>query len=610
MKKQLLKKTLRQMAGHLVIESDEERSKFELLNKSLAQTSLSDDKSLLMKSDFSIRRADLFFDETIPEKRLGALDQLVDNKVESDEEDTFRVFVREVPIREQLLHASVPDWAAGARVSHSIGPFVHKDGRKFWYDFFPVTKLIALYVQGVTEPVLLFSIKQQGRKPGRTPIHIKFSKKYTLIKGSIWINSHILSSNAPVGTYVGLTINGGSLTLSTNPVDQDGKLTVSANTTISIQLKLDQAEVTDADENSPYGVDARNMELTLPEHLSFHFSGQGRTIDAVGNAKWNLYGQALDFTWDSKAQATYDPLLQRIAFPYTASEQTLQIRQSKSQFNTVSSKADIIRTAWVLPVASIDITQPTEASGTGAMLAQTSEGLDNVWQKLEGGGINLVNPGFLVSPGQILLADITGGNPHARQSMELWLDEINTFGTKVELTFPHPSFFFYAANANGTELITTFTNADFQVDRPVKVDGEPPAVRSLNSLLVEAVTDADKLIYLFDDNLIQDAAQLSKEDPVIPEPMALALTNALFKVSQVNGCLLFGSLSDDYSKVQNGFLFLTFGLYAYLPTLPDPYAANLGVLRNQIRGRGKVAGISAMAGFTSTTPITSWLVCR
>lgn len=259
MKKQLFKKTLRQLAGHLVIESDEERRNFELLYKSLAQAALPDDKSLLIKSDFSIGNADLFFDETIPKQRLGVLDQLARDKVESDEEAAFRVFVREVPIREQLLHASVPDWAAGARVSHSIGPFTHKDGRQFWYDFFPVTKFIALYIQGVAEPVLLCSIRQRRPSPTRGPVRIGLSKKYTLAKGSIWINSRYLAPKAPKGTYIGLTINGGRLTLSTIPVDQDGKLTVSTNTIISVQLNLDQADITDADVKSPYGVDARNL---------------------------------------------------------------------------------------------------------------------------------------------------------------------------------------------------------------------------------------------------------------------------------------------------------------------------------------------------------------
>ena len=121
-----------------------------------------------------------------------------------------------------------------------------------------------------------------------------------------------------------------------------------------------------------------------------------------------------------------------------------------------------------------------------------------------------------------------------------------------------------------------------------------------------AASPAGRLIYLFDDNLLQDAAkitdlkvgtteviptgrhdlrsaglQASGKDTV-PQPIALALTNALFKVTPPNGALLFGSLSEDYAKVESGFLFLTFGLFAYLPTLPDPYAANLGVLRRQV----------------------------
>ena len=94
----------------------------------------------------------------------------------------------------------------------------------------------------------------------------------------------------------------------------------------------------------------------------------------------------------------------------------------------------------------------------------------------------------------------------------------------------------------------------------------------------------------------------------VPQPIALALTNALFKVTQPNGALLFGSLSEDYGKVESGFLFLTFGLFAYLPTLPDPYAANLGVLRRQVRGREFCAARRLQSWRRPS--ITAWLVCR
>jgi hypothetical protein len=606
-----LKKTLRQLAGHLVVESEEQRRNLEALTKALAEADVPEDRADLIQSDFSIGKADLFFDETIPARRLETLDKLAGRIAEGSEERRYRMFAREVPIREPLLYGSVPSWAAGARVERSIGPFQHKDGRRLWFDFYPVVRLVALYVQGVPGPVLLFKARTGRASPTAISTPDKYAESYSLEKGSLWIQARFLAAGAPAGTYVGLTIDGGRVGLSAASAKQDGKLTVAADTTVSVRLDLDQAEVADADDQSPHGEDARRLQLDLPGKLAFHFSGQGRAIDEVGRADWELYGQKLDFAWKSEAQTTYDPLLQRVVFPFAASADDLEIRECRSRTHALSGTARIIRSAWTLPVATIDVGQPTEASGTGAMLVQTKAGVADVWEGLEGGGVRLAQPAFLVGPGAILVADLTGGNPHAHQTLELWQDALNQFGTTVDLTFPLPALFFYASGANGIELLMTFANADLEIDRPVKVDGEPPEVRSLHSLLVVAVGPAGNLVYLFDDNLIQDAALLGNQDPAVARPMALALTNALFRVTQANGCLLFGSLSDDFSKVENAFLFLTFGLYAYLPTLPDPYAANLGVLRRQIRGRTESPFTSdTSVGFPSAANITAWLVCR
>jgi hypothetical protein len=600
------RRILRRLAGHLVTDTDEQRRNFDLLYKALGDAELPDDDRLSIESDFSIGKADLFFDETIPKQRVNELDTLARRIEEREEAPRSLVFVREVPIRDALLYASVPSWGAGARLSQSIGPFVHKDGRRFWFDFYPVAKLTALYVQGVAEPALLYKDNPR-RKPTQASVRARATAEYTLGKGSIWINARFLASNAPAGSYVGLTIDSGRLVLSAAPTNQNGKMTVPSNTTVSVQLDLPQATVTDADQKSPYGMDARDLQLDLPRSFSFHFSGQSHGIDAVSDAGWELYGQALRFTRGHEGGATYDPLLQRVVVPFVSSEETLQIRRSRSAFHMLRGEAEIVRSAWALPIAAIDISRPPEAQGTGALLVQTNAGLIDTWPTLQGGGLHLAHPALLVSPGSILLADLTNGNPHARQSVQLWRDELNTFGSSVELTFPFPALFFYAANAGGVELFLTLANADFRVDRPVKVNGEPPSVRSKNSLLMIAATAAVRLIYLFDDNLLQDASPQDNTAP--PPPIALALTNALFKVTRPNGALLFGSLSDDFGKVDTGFMFLTFGLLAYLPTLPDPYAANLGVLRRQIRGRMPVAGTTS-TGAVSTQSITAWLVCR
>ena len=606
MKKRHVQETLRRLAGHLVVETDEQRRNVDVLYKALGEADVPEDERRAIQSDFSIGKADFFFDDTIPKRRLEELNTLARKIERREEEPRSLVFVREVPIRESLLHASVPSWAAGARVDQSVGPFVNKDGRRFWFDFYPLAKLTALYVQGVSEPALLYKEGPRRREAGDASERARAGIEFRLGKGSVWINARFLTTGAPAGSYVGLTIAGGRIGVSSAPSTQNGKLTVPTNATVSVQLELAQATVTNADQASPYGADARDLQLDLPRSFAFHFSAQGHAIDAVGDARWELYGQELQFTRRANDAATYDPLLQRVLVPFSSSEGEVRIRGARSEFHILGGTADIVRSAWALPIAAIDITQPPEAQGTGAMLVQTNQGLFDAWPKLQDGPLNLAHPAFLVSPGSILLADVTSGNPHARQSLQLWRDESNEFGSSVELTFPFPALFVYASDASGVELFTTFANADFRVDRPVKVNGEPPSVRSLHSLLMVAASSAGRLVYLFDDNLLQDASKTGNNNTV-PQPIALALTNALFKVTQPNGALLFGSLSEDYAKVERGFLFFTFGLFAYLPTLPDPYAANLGVLRRQVRGREFVRTASSTV---ATSAINAWLVCR
>ena len=117
-------------------------------------------------------------------------------------------------------------------------------------------------------------------------------------------------------------------------------------------------------------------------------------------------------------------------------------------------------------------------------------------------------------------------------------------------------------------------NADVRADRPVTATGEPLEIRSKQSLFIIAATSSFRLLYLFDDNMLVDNLDREKAGSVA-KPLSFVLNNALFKTTAVNGCLLFGTLAEDFVKVERASLFLTLGLHAYLPTLPDPYAANV-----------------------------------
>ncbi len=617
MESQQISSALKRLIGHLKIETAEDQKKFNQLERSLSKSVIEEKVARLRQTEFSFEKSDLFSADTISDIQKKSISNILNKKLKAKKVTRYKVFRREIPVREQLLHSSVSEWAAGSKVDHSLGPFFNEDGRQFWYDFFLIEKLITLYMQGVANPVLLFKIKEGGfavasrRVVNRNiPVIGRPSRIYSLVKGSIWINSRFLAPNAPEGSYTGLTINSGKITLSNLPQSINEKLTIPASTTVKVELNLDQQEAAEADTQTNYGKDARNMQLQLPETLEFHFSGNGRTIDNAGDASWRLYGQKMQFEWVKDQQTIYDAQIQRIVFPFKSSEQNIEIHSNESEFHKLAKEAEIQKSGWVLPVASIDISEPTVAAGTGAMYVQCKKGLVNEWIGLKGKGFSLNAPGFLVGPGQILIADMTAGNPHASQMLKFWKDEKNEKGTNVILTFSGNTPFFYLSNANGNELLMTYSDASFRIDRPVKVNGEPPAIHSLNSLLIIAANITNRMVYLFDDNLILDYDQLNSQDSVVPEQMALALTNALFKVTQPNGCLLFGNLNEDFSKVEKGFLFLTFGLLAYIPALPDPYAANLGVMQRQIRGSAAVTGSKLSVSAVYMQQITAWLVCR
>ncbi len=595
---------LRGLVGHLVIDTETQQRELELLYRSLSESEIPETSQSLTPGSRSIERADLFFEDRIPTQRREQLDRIADRRSEADAPPKFRFYRREVSVRDALIPGSVPDWAAGARLDRSVGPFRHQDGRQFWYDFFPIDQFQALYIQGIAEPVLLYQTERIRLRP-TIPERPVLGRRNTVIplrSGSIWIMSRFLAPNAPTGKYTGLRINGGSINLSTTPSSISGQQTVGVNTIISLSLELQQAEVTDAQPASAYGQDARDLRLSLPRRLAFRFSAQGRSIERVGDMTCQLYGQSHYFEWLEDQQVTYDPTLQHIVFPFRSGQDEMMISQVSSPFNQVSGTAGIERSAWLLTVASIDINQPTAADGNGTLLLQTAAGINARWTGLQGSGLALPTTQFLLQPGQISIAAFQAVGQQSHHELAMWKDAINPFGTTIDLRFSGPILYLYSTAASGNELLIAQANADLGIDRPVQVNGHPPAIRTLDSLFIMAVSDAFRLFYLLDENLIQDDAAINNEDPVIPDRMALALHNALFKVQQPNACLIFASLSEDQRRLDAGLLWLTFGLLAYIPTLPDPYAARLGRFRDQLRRRDATTG----AGLAPTTN----LVCR
>lgn len=562
------------------LRTEEQREQFSQLEELLSRALLPDDLQQVKKTRFSFEAADLVAPENIP----AELGQMVSRLARTEAEANYRVALREVPLRSAQLHGSNPLWASGAAPEASLGPFISLDGRRLWFDFFRIEKLVALYVQGIAEPALLFKLRTRFRFIGiDLPLAADVARGYHLNAGSIWINSRLLAANAPAGFFTGLTIRNGNIELSAAPQIIDGRLTIAPSTIARVELQLAQQPVTDADPSSDYGKDARAAEVRLPREFAFHFGGGSHALDAVGDASWSVYGHEADFGWQHQQTTTHNATLNRVLIPLKASTSSFSVADNQSPFHAFSGEAKLTASYWALPAAPIAIANPTPAEGIGAIAIRCGTGLTSNWTALKDGPLNLAQPYIMAAPGRIAITDLNAGNALCVQEFALWIDKLNRFGTTADVQFLTAAPFFFNTLANGTELVSTLVNADVRADRPVTAKGEPLEIRSKKSLLVLAATNSFRLIYLFDDNMLVDASDLAKK-PQIPQPLSLVLNNALFKITAVNGCLLFGTLAEDFIKVERGALFLSLGMHAYLPTLPDPYAANINLLKFQFRG--------------------------
>ena len=153
------------------------------------------------RTGFSIEESDLFSDDKIPDVRRKSISSIVNQRLETKEETQYKVFRRELPVREQLLQNSVADWAAGSKVDHTIGPLTGVDGREFWYDFYPIEKLISLYMQGISDPVLLFKIKENNRivRNPNVPVRASLTKTYSLGERQYLDQCPVSGSQFPCG---------------------------------------------------------------------------------------------------------------------------------------------------------------------------------------------------------------------------------------------------------------------------------------------------------------------------------------------------------------------------------------------------------------------------
>ncbi len=496
------------------------------------------------------------------------------------------IFRRETAFRNSLLGNSVPQWGAGMAPSQTFGPFLDEHGQLIWFDFFFPTRLVQVFLQGSSTPALLIPL--WGVLIART--------SYRIEAGSAWIASGLIAKTAGLnGFYTGLKIKGGSLDLSHAATISSGTIIIPSNSVASLHLDLDQNSVNPTAVDA--GLDAKDAVIKMPETLDLRFPATGSAL-TPGNASCTVFGCEVDFQF-KKAAPIWIAAISQILVPYAVqstgeTHDTFDIASSQSRLCPLAGSAKLeVNSGWLLPAAKVDPKQLGQAAGTGALCIGLAKGISASWEGLTGADTALLHPALLAEPGLVTVVDFFASNVYGRQKWVLWRNARSKHHSEITLSFGPAFPFIFVISALNSEAVFFFCSHKASFDRPVDANGAPFRIESTIAFAAILQNAANFQALLLDNDLLFDG---NPNQAGAFERHSLALRNALFSVSSPYSLFLFGKLENG-NEITKGVVALLFGIYEYLPTLPDPYVASyIGLLRDRAaRGFGQLN--TALAGF-------------
>lgn len=571
------------LTGNLIARTKKERESIRNLQKRAARSVLDAPEASAWEGPFQSERIDSLSGGRLEEKpvfrEMAELAAEVSRQKPEEDEPRYRVFRRSTPTISAQLPGSVPSWGDGARVAFTEGPFLADNGLTYWFDFYLITRMLAVYIDNEPLPSVLVPVQISLIAGSQTTYRIRGE--------SLWIRSNLFAAGAPKGHYTGLKLSGGTMTLSEAGARADDRLDLPAGASINLKIDLAQS-VGPAPATSEYGEDARRSSLQTPSAVELEIALDTLSVTSMERATWSLYEDDRSFELRSGKPPVYSDTLKRILLPCRTKPHWMEIASETPQSPLIGlgGRGKAKRSAWTLPTAAIDLASPPAAAGNGglAVLFDTRMRMD--WEGLDGGPAELNDTWFQLEPGIINLTAVKAGNALANQTFELWDNEETGFASEARLQFTDQFPLLYFCLSNGYEAVFTQADSEILADRPVRVDGRPFAIQGKDTFFLYFASEPYQGILLFDPNILADKALdevASGEDLTVFDSSAIALNNALLTVTQPLSYYLAGELEGS-RRLKNGKLYLLHGLYYVLPTLPDPYAANLGpFLRTQQR---------------------------
>lgn len=503
------------------------------------------------------------------------------------------VFMREMPLRASYLRSSIPAWAMGAKLAESI-PLLNRDGRRFWIDVYPVLSQVRpVHFSGATRPCLFLGPD--------TPLVIQRAtvSSVTIEEGTIWIQARLFSDAADEGLYCPVRVARARLRFSTAARFSHDQFTPTAGSRITLTVWLKTPEIPAGDNQSAHGGDARDALYLFPEEFQMVITRANGQLNSVAPAAWRLYSDERRFEWPQTA-STVNAVLSSISIPMRTDGDTFAPMGTISQVCGPWGNAEVPEAAWLLPMA---VQGPLlHAQGCGTLSIQVDEGLKTYCNGLtEPDNVNpatlRIKRGWITgNPFQVQIVGLDVATPYARQEWLLW-EDVATKANMLLMEYSQKLPLIFQSNADGTEGVVSVGNCSTSTNRPVGTDGRAFNFKAKAVFMARAFSAEGDYALLYDENVLTDNMQAFNMAAAPGfESRALALNNALMTVSPVAAFLLSGYLGSYSWAFSHGSYLLAFGLAGYMPTLPDPYAANIGAF-NWMAGHDGQEGRIPLSAF-------------
>ncbi|HMG10437.1 MAG TPA: hypothetical protein VK609_18115, partial [Mucilaginibacter sp.] len=510
------------------------------------------------------------------------------------------VFARTSPVRSSQLAGGLNQFLAGTAVS-SIGPFLIDRQPPFFIDFIRTQRSIALFIQGNPTPILYFKIRLNVR-PGL--LGIPKLATYTIVPTSVWIQAKSFNPFVPPELYAGLKISSGTLQIHGNFTTSQAGIILDPGAAFSCDLQLVQKDLPVNVTKGQYGKDALEASVQLPTEFSFTSKG----VTKVSSAAATLFGNTLSAPDNTKANSKYFAQQKRIGLSLNLKEDPLiNITKTQSPLLDVNGAAAINNIWWALPLAEILLMLPLEAAGNGALLIECGEGLTANIKKTDNQEIYLKSPQFLIEPGRINMTDTASNGLGKSYSFSMWKED-KKFITDLSTRFLKEVPFIFNTSIEGDEILSTLAGFTINADRPLNIKGEAVALRTEKGSLTFIANETQTTIYLEDYELLINKNAGPNDLLPVPEKMALALSNALLTTTLPASVSFQATVSDDFTSLTEGMVEIYFGLYAYLPTLPDLYVVNLGIIKRQLERTVDAAAL--IANKVAGSEVWMWVIAR